>query len=126
MAGGFLLAGYQVVGYILFLMTDDERMVHKNEAASAGKILVATGAAVVVAVVILLAAVLPAEYGLDPFGTGETLGLLALAQVQPIAAEPGEYRLDAAELVVRPTEWVEYTYRLEEGGEHAVLVAGHR
>ena len=91
-------------------------MVHKNEAASAGKILVATGAAVVVAVVILLAAVLPAEYGLDPFGTGETLGLLALAQVQPIAAEPGEYRLDAAELVVRPTEWVEYTYRLEEGG----------
>ena len=97
-------------------MTGDERMVQKNETASAGRILIATGVALVVAVMILFAAVLPAEYGLDPFGTGKTLGLLALAQVQPIEVEPGEYRLDSAELVVRPTEWVEYSYRLEEGG----------
>ena len=97
-------------------MTGNERMAQKNQPASGWKILVATGAALVVAVVVLLGAILPAEYGLDPLGTGEALGLLALAQVQPIETEPGEYRLDSAELVVRPSEWVEYTYRIEEGG----------
>ena len=35
----------------------------------------------VVAAIILVTAVLPAEYGLDPLGTGEALGLTPLAGV---------------------------------------------
>ena len=87
----------------------------KQSTTSRRKIAAAAGVALLVAVGVLLVAVLPAEYGLDPLGAGRALGLLALAQARPIASEPGEYRLDSAELVLRPTEWVEYTYRLEEG-----------
>ncbi len=38
----------------------------------------ATIVAVIVAVVVLVVAVLPAEYGMDPLGTGDALGLTAL------------------------------------------------
>lgn len=90
-------------------------MLQKPEAVSPRKIAAAAGVALLTAVVVLLAAVLPAEHGIDPLGTGKALGLLALAQVRPIAPQPGEYRLDSAELALHPSEWVEYTYRLEEG-----------
>ena len=85
-------------------------------AASRKKIAVAAGVALLTAVVVLVTAILPAEYGIDPLGAGRALGLLALAQVRPIAPESGEYRLDSIGLVLRPSEWVEYTYRLDEGG----------
>ncbi len=90
-------------------------MLQKPEAVSPRKIAAAAGVALLTAVVVLLAAVLPAEHGIDPLGTGKALGLLALAQVRPIAPQPGEYRLDSAELALHPSEWVEYTYRIEEG-----------
>ena len=80
------------------------------------KVLVATGVALLTAAALLFGAILPAEYGVDPLGTGELLGLLALGQTQPIAAENGEYRVDHVELPLYPGEWVEYFYRLEEGG----------
>ena len=38
------------------------------------KIAVAAGFALLIAAALLLTVVLPAEYGLDPFGTGERLG----------------------------------------------------
>jgi hypothetical protein len=40
----------------------------------------ATGVALLVAVIILLVFVLPAEYGIDPLGTGRSLGLTELAR----------------------------------------------
>ena len=43
------------------------------------RILTATAVAFVTAVVVLVTAVLPAEYGIDPLGTGKMLGLTALA-----------------------------------------------
>ena len=46
----------------------------------------------------VVAAVLPAEYGLDPLGTGEAFGLLALSRVQPVATESAEYKTDVLEL----------------------------
>ena len=79
------------------------------------KVLVATGVALPTAAALLFGAILPAEYGIDPFGTGRLLGLLALGQTQPIAAETGEYRVDSDELTLYPAEWVEYFYRLDEG-----------
>ena len=94
------------------------------------KLLVAAGFALLVAGTLLLAVVLPAEYGLDPFGTGEKLGLTALAQAgaQPaatiISSDPGSktgtpqvgvYRIDSAEFTVGPKDGFEYKYRLEKG-----------
>jgi len=78
-------------------------------------VLIATGVALLTAAALLFGAILPAEYGIDPLGTGRLLGLLALGQAQPFAAETGEYRVDRAELSLYPAEWVEYFYRLDEG-----------
>lgn len=77
---------------------------------------VAALAALLTAVLVFVGAVLPAERGVDPLGTGELFGLLALAQVAAITAEEDEYRIDSYELGLRPGEWVEYTYRIREGG----------
>ena len=79
------------------------------------KVITATGVALLTAAALLFGAILPAEYGIDPLGTGKLLGLLALGQAQPVAAETGEYRVDSAELKLYPAEWVEYFYRLDEG-----------
>src|SRR6185503_18083296 len=43
------------------------------------RILIATALAAIVAAIILVVAVLPAEYGIDPLGTGKALGLTALS-----------------------------------------------
>ncbi len=93
-----------------------ERMRQKIKDPSPKKIAAATALALVAATAVLLVAVLPAEYGLDPLGTGKSLGLLALAKVRPITPQPEEYRLDSVELGVNPSEWVEYSYRLEDSG----------
>ena len=82
---------------------------------SRSKVLIATGVALLTAAALLFGAILPAEYGIDPLGTGRLLGLLALGQAQPFAAETGEYRVDRTELKLYPAEWVEYFYRLDEG-----------
>jgi hypothetical protein len=56
--------------------------------ASASKIALATVVALIVGVVILVTAVLPAEYGIDPLGTGKALGLLDLAGASEKPATP--------------------------------------
>jgi hypothetical protein len=91
--------------------------------------------AAVVATAIFVGAVLPAEYGVDPLGTGEAFGLLAISgrgQVESIAPPAGsteftpvpvgpaafyqaQYRADTAEFVLEPYEYVEYKYHLETG-----------
>ncbi len=86
-----------------------------QSAPSVKQIAMASGAALLVALVVVFGAVLPAEYGLDPLGTGRALGLLALSQVQPIGASDITYKTDTVELRLAPTEWVESTYRFEEG-----------
>lgn len=47
---------------------------------SGNKIAMATIAAAVLATIVLVTTVLPAEYGIDPTGTGELLGLTAMRQ----------------------------------------------
>ena len=75
----------------------------------------ATAGAFVVAVVVIVAVVLPAEYGVDPLGTGGAFGLLGLSRAQPIGAEDDTYKTDVLEIELAPTEWAESTYRIEEG-----------
>jgi hypothetical protein len=98
---------------------------------------ITTVVALLVAVVILITTVLPAEYGIDPLGTGEALGLTAIAN--PVAAEPtaapegatalkpvangpmaqysAGYKIDSVTFTLGPYEYVEYKYRLEEGAQ---------
>jgi hypothetical protein len=90
---------------------------------SPGKIVAATILALVVAAIVLVVAVLPAEYGIDPLGTGEKLGLTGLAAVEDegeltIArgvntAQPAAYKTDTVEIRLRPGKSVEYKYFVE-------------
>ena len=96
----------------------------------------ATAVAFAIAVVVLVVAVLPAEYGIDPLGTGRALGLTALAgptsakatagkvndeapaaPVASVEAQPQQVALaqDTYTVELRPFEAVEYKYRLEQG-----------
>ena len=90
-------------------------MTQTNDVPSTRNIAWATAAALLVAVVIVIGVVLPAEYGLDPIGTGRAFGLLGLSRVQPIEGEDAEYKTDFLELELAPTEWAESTYRIAEG-----------
>ena len=94
-----------------------------------------TAIALVIAGVMLVTVVLPAEYGVDPVGTGHWLGLteiaaptlapaeplnqagaaLAPAQKGPLGIYPGEFKFDVYEIALAPYEYVEYKYRLEKG-----------
>jgi hypothetical protein len=94
-----------------------------------------TGIALAVAIAILLTIVLPAEYAIDPLGSGRWLGLTAIAlppvnpaedmQARgaalkpnvngPIGEYPGDFKLDVYEITLQPYEYVEYKYHLEQG-----------
>jgi hypothetical protein len=100
------------------------------QAPSAGTLLSATLVALVVAAIVLVTAILPAEYGLDPLGTGEALGLNNLFGAEEVAAGPAtivpdetgpvhpqlyEYRVDRREFKIPPREGFEYKYELDKG-----------
>lgn len=81
----------------------------------------ATAVALLVASLLLLAVVMPAEYGVDPLGTGELLGLTGLSGGAPavrsdaLAAHPESYRVDRRTFELAPGAFVEYKLRLGEG-----------
>lgn len=105
------------------------------ELPSKGKLAVASAAAFLGAGTVLVTAILPAEFGIDPLGTGAALGLLAISapvreetitppegateftpvQKGAVAIYSGEYKTDSAEFVLDPYEYVEYKYHLEQG-----------
>jgi hypothetical protein len=95
------------------------------------RILTATAIAAAIAAVVLVVAVLPAEYGIDPLGTGKAMGLTALADTaaeEPQAStleavragvntpQSGQLAQDTFTVELRPFEGVEYKYRVEKGG----------
>lgn len=100
-------------------------MTQEDTVPSRRRILRATILAIVVALVILVTTVLPAEYGIDPLGTGRALGLTALfdagegtAAPRPTGPPPAPatFRDDVYTVELRPFDSVEYKYRLEQGG----------
>jgi hypothetical protein len=80
-------------------------------------LLKATSLSVVVAAVLLVTVVLPAEYGLDPLGTGSALGLTGLSRTGPaeLTEQSTPFRQDRIAFELTPFESVEYKYRLEAG-----------
>jgi len=81
------------------------------------KLLKATLISLAVAAVVLVTVVLPAEFGIDPLGTGELLGLSGLARTGPQAVtdESQPFRTDRVRFELAPFESVEYKYRVEQG-----------
>ena len=98
------------------------------------RLAVAAGAALLVAGLVLVMFVLPAEYGVDPLGTGARTGLLELGvtgqQVDALNAAAAAGTSGAAPIIVaqerafhedtmafplKPGESIEYKYRLEQG-----------
>jgi hypothetical protein len=112
------------------------------EIASKAKLLQATGIAIAVALVLLFTAVLPAEYGIDPLGTGKLLGLNGLSEspagprAAPTPAAAGQaagaefeapaikgvfvaqsqnYKIDSREIKLADGEGIEIKYHMEKG-----------
>jgi hypothetical protein len=53
-----------------------------NELPSSKQLIQATVVALVVALILLVSVILPAEYGIDPTGAGETLGLTKMGEIK--------------------------------------------
>jgi hypothetical protein len=97
------------------------------------RIAVAAGAAILGAGLILVMFVLPAEYGVDPLGTGARVGLLELgvvgqqvealanqsasgaAQAAVIVPQERAFKQETVEFALGPKEGMEYKYRLDKG-----------
>jgi hypothetical protein len=98
------------------------------------RIAVALGAALFVAGVLLVTVILPAEYAVDPLGTGARLGLLDLgetgkqvqalnaaastgtaAQGEIITGQERPFTSETIDFVLGPRESIEYKYRLDKG-----------
>jgi hypothetical protein len=97
------------------------------------RILIAAGAALLGAGLILVMFVLPAEYAIDPLGTGARTGLLDLGlvgqQVEALSStaaagsgtttivvpQDKAFKQETVEFKVGPREGMEYKYRLDKG-----------
>ena len=98
------------------------------------RIAVAAGAALLVAGLVLVMFILPAEFAVDPLGTGARFGLLDLGiigqQVEALetagatgaageaailAPQDRPFQQESVELTIGPRQWVEYKYRLDKG-----------
>lgn len=98
------------------------------------RIAVAAGAALLIAGLVLVAFVLPAEYAVDPLGTGARSGLLelgetgkqvaaldaaaadgAVGQGALVAREQRSFAEEAVDFVIDPGQGMEYKYRLDKG-----------
>lgn len=97
------------------------------------RIAIAGGAALLAAGLILVMFVLPAEYGVDPLGTGARLGLVELGvtgqrvealtgaasggagQATIVVLQARAFEQETVDFTVTPGESVEYKYRLDQG-----------
>jgi hypothetical protein len=113
-------------------MTMTPEREHVTEARH--RLAVAAGAALLAAGLILVMFVLPAEFGVDPLGTGARVGLLDLGltgqQVQAleqaaangaagqgviVAPQEKPFNSETVEFKVGPRQGMEYKYRLDKG-----------
>ena len=98
------------------------------------RLAIAAGLALLAAGLILVTCILPAEFGVDPLGTGAKLGLLELGVtgqrvqaleasassgaaggVEIIAGQNSPFQRETVEFTVGPREGMEYKYRLDKG-----------
>jgi hypothetical protein len=128
-------------------MTPQELDVPPAVVPSTRRLGMATAIALLVAVALFVTTVLPAEYGIDPLGTGKALGLLDLyagasaasavpagvpaavdrVEARTVMPQSTNYKFDEVEFKLRPLEGFEYKYRIEKGGGmvYAWKASGH-
>jgi hypothetical protein len=98
------------------------------EPPAKGTIVKATLIALAIALVLLFAAVLPAEYGIDPLKTGKLLGLTGISQADSNAGgratpantgiytlQPATYKVDTEDIGLHPGEGFEIKYHMLKG-----------
>ena len=104
-----------------------------SHVAARERVALVVGIALLTAGLILVAAVLPAEFGVDPLGVGGRLGLMAIGEVQKkltafeatraagaggvptIAPQERAYEHETVEFKIGPRDSMEYKYRLDKG-----------
>jgi hypothetical protein len=96
------------------------------------KLLIATCVALAAAAIVLVAAVLPAEYGIDPLGIGRATGLMDLfaaggeeeaatpanitpGLTGPVFPRPYDWKVDTREFTIAPGTGIEFKYELDRG-----------
>jgi len=96
------------------------------------KLFKATILALIGAAIVLVAAVLPAEYGIDPLGIGRATGLMDLFEAGgeeepagpatvtpglagPIFQRPYEWKVDTRQFTIPPGTGMEFKYELDRG-----------
>lgn len=111
-------------------MTDEQTQLSESR----HRIAAAAGAALLAAGLILVMFILPAEFGVDPLGTGARVGLLDLgltgqqvaaleqaaasgeaAQATLIVPQERAFQTETVEFTLGPREGMEYKYRLDQG-----------
>jgi len=88
-----------------------------NSPRSRGQILLLTVFAFLLGLLLVVAVILPAEYSLDPLGTGKALGVLGLTQdgTTAVVYQDDIHKTDVVRFQLAPFESVEYSYRMELG-----------
>ena len=96
------------------------------------RLAVAAGAALLGAGLILVMFVLPAEYGVDPLGTGTWVGLTELgatgrqiealeasapntAEATVVVGQEAPFKSETVDFAIAPRQGMEYKYRLDKG-----------
>lgn len=82
------------------------------------QIVIASLVSLSVAGALLVTTILPAEFNVDPLGTGKLLGIAGMSEAQTVGAlnlQSDDFHGDQYQIVLAPFESVEYKYRLEEG-----------
>jgi hypothetical protein len=110
------------------MTTDIEQSVEAKQ-----RLAVAAGAALLGAGLILVMFVLPAEYGVDPLGTGAWFGLTELgatgkqiealeaskpdtaAQATIVVGQDTAFKSETVDFAIAPRQGMEYKYRLDKG-----------
>jgi hypothetical protein len=100
-------------------------------APSRRQLLIGTAAAFLVAAILLVTVILPAEYGVDPIGTGRLLGLTEMAESGEVSAQlmhehERKYLSGRVVINIGPGEGLEYKATLPQGEPllYSWLVAG--
>ena len=77
---------------------------------------ISVGSALVVGLLLVVGVVLPAEYNLDPLGTGVLLHLVYMGEDSdsPLLLESASYRVDTIAFELSPFESVEYKYGMQK------------
>ncbi len=89
----------------------------ENVNASPRTIFATLSASIVVALVALVLFILPAEYGVDPLGAGDVLGIKGMSgyTVSALSIEEQSFKEDYVEFPLGPFESIEYKYHMDAG-----------